>query len=169
MVFSQDLQLRYTWTNSSGPFFRKNLGRTDAEIFPGDEGSRLTAIKEEVLRTGTEAHTEVSLTVEGKKRYFDLLAEPVLDCGGKALGVLSSAVETTPLKEMIFRLQQALDEIQVLRGLLPIRASCKRIKDAHDTWQVLEKYLQDHTEAKFSHGICPDCMRKLYPEYCSQK
>jgi PAS domain S-box-containing protein len=168
MVFSQDLQLRYTWANSSAPFFRKNLNHTDAEIFPGDDGTRLTAIKEEVLRTGIETHTEVSLTVEGKKRYFDLLAEPVLDCGGKALGVISSAVETTPLKETILRLQQALDEIRVLRGLLPICASCKKIKDEHETWQVLEKYLQDHTEAKLSHGICPDCMRKLYPEYCPQ-
>jgi PAS domain S-box-containing protein len=168
VVFSQDPQLRYTWANSPAPFFRENLGRTDAEIFPGDEGARLTAIKEEVLRTGIEAHTEVALTVEGKKRYFDLVAEPVLDCGGKALGVLSSAVETTPLKQTIFRLQQALDEVQVLRGLLPICASCKKIKDEHETWQVLEKYLQDHTEAKLSHGICPDCMRKLYPEYCSQ-
>jgi len=168
MVFSQDLQLRYTWTNSSGPFFRKNLGRTDAEIFSGDEGARLTAIKEEVLRTGIEAHTEIAVTIQGKERFFDLIARPAR-ARGKLVGVLSSAVETTPLKEMIFRLQQALDEVQVLRGLLPICASCKKIKDEHETWQVLEKYLQDHTQAKFSHGICPDCMRKLYPEYCSQE
>jgi hypothetical protein len=167
VVFSQDLRLRYTWVNSSALVFRKSyIGRTDAEIFGGEDGAQLTAIKEEVLRTGIESHTEVALMLEGRKRYFDLVVEPVRDTGGKLLGVLCSAVETTSLKETIVRLQQALDEVQVLRGLLPICASCKRIKDEHETWQVLETYLQDHTEAKFTHGICPDCMRKLYPEYC---
>ena len=166
VVVSQDLQLRYTWINSSAMVVtrEKYIGRTDAEIFPGEDGARLTAIKEEVLRTGIESHTEVTLTWEGKLRYFDLVVAPAR-AGGKLLGVLCSAVETTSLKEVIARLQQALDEVQVLRGLLPICSSCKRIKDEHETWQVLEAYLQDHTEAKFTHGICPDCMRKLYPEY----
>ena len=165
VVFSQDLQLRYTWVPTkliADP--DKFLGRTDAEVFGGEDGARLTAIKEEVLRTGIESHTEVTLTWEGELRYFDLVVEPVR-AGGQLLGVLCSAVETTSLKGTIVRLQRALDEIQVLRGLLPICASCKKIRDEHDRWQVLETYLQDHTEAKFSHGICPDCMRKLYPDY----
>ena len=137
---------------------------TDAEVFGGEDGARLTAIKEVVLRAGIESHNEVTLTWEGNLRYFDLVVEPAR-AGGKLLGVLCSAVETTSLKGTILRLQRALNEVQVLRGLLPICASCKKIRDEHDRWQVLETYLQDHTEAKFSHGICPDCMRKLYPDY----
>jgi len=164
-VFSQDLRLRYTWVNLSAPRYRKYLGCTDAEIFGGEDGARLTAIKEEVLRTGIESHSEIALTFEGEKRYFDLVVQAVHDAKGKPLGLLSTAVETTALEETIARLQQALDEIHVLRGLLPMCASCKRIKDEHETWQVLEVYLQNHTEAKFTHGICPECMRKLYPEY----
>jgi hypothetical protein len=62
--------------------------------------------------------------------------------------------------------QEALNEVRVLSGLLPICASCKKIKDERDRWQPLEGYIQSRSEAKFTHGICPDCMRKLYPEYC---
>jgi hypothetical protein len=80
------------------------------------------------------------------------------------LGLLGSAVETSDLKETIVKLQNALNEVQVLKGLLPICARCKRIKDEHERWQVLEVYLQAHSEAKFTHGICPDCLQKLYPD-----
>ena len=106
--------------------------------------------------------------LKGVRRYFDLVVKPLRDPRGKLVGLLCSAIDITSLKETIARLQQALDEVQLLKGLLPICASCKRIKDEHETWQVLEAYLQDHTEAKFTHGICPDCMRKLYPEYHSR-
>ena len=165
VVFSQDLQLRYTWINSPYLFPREIfLGRTDAEVFGGEDGARLMAIKEQVLRTGKESHTEVTVSVNGVTHYFDLAAEPLLDPSGKLLGLLCSAIETTILKDTIIRLQNALNEVQVLKGLLPICANCKRIKDQRGTWQVLESFLQAHSEAKFSHGICPDCLRKLYPE-----
>ena len=100
--------------------------------------------------------------------YFDLVVQPLSDSKGKLLGLLCSAIDITSLKEMIIRLQEALNQVQLLSGLLPICASCKKIRDEHQTWQPLEGYIQGHSEAKFSHGICPDCMRKLYPEYCSQ-
>jgi hypothetical protein len=165
VVFSQDLQLRYPWINSPYLFPRENfLGRTDAEVFGGEDGARLTAIKEQVLRTGKESHTEVTVLVNGVTHYFDLVVEPLLDPSRKLLGLLCSAIETTFLKETIIRLQNALNEVQVLKGLLPICANCKRIRDQRGTWQVLESFLQAHSEAKFSHGICPDCLRILYPE-----
>jgi len=144
------------------------LGRTDAEIFGGDDGARLTSIKEEVLRTGIESHAEITVTLKGVRRYFHLVVEPLRDPRGKPVGLLCSAVDTTSLKETILKLQQALDEVQALKGLLPICASCKRIKDENEKWQILEVYIQAHSGAKFTHGICPDCMRKLYPDYCPQ-
>ena len=63
-------------------------------------------------------------------------------------------------KETIVRLQEALNEVQLLSGLLPICACCKKIKDEHKVWQPFESYTSAHSEAKFSHGLCPDCMRK---------
>jgi PAS domain-containing protein len=169
VVFSQDLRLRYTWINSPRLLPRENyLGHTDAEVFGGEDGAQLTAIKKEVLRTGVESHSEVTVTLKGVRHYFDLVVEPLRDSEGKLLGLLGSAIETTLLKETITSLQQALDEVQMLRGLLPICAYCKKARDERGTWQVMEVYLQKHSEVKLSHGICPDCLRKLYPEYCPQ-
>ena len=60
-------------------------------------------------------------------------------------------------------LERALQEVKVLRGLIPICASCKSIRNDQGSWQHLEEYLQEHVEAEFSHSICATCMKKLYP------
>jgi hypothetical protein len=144
------------------------LGRTDAELFGDEDGARQTAIKEEVLRIRSESHAEVTLSLKGERHHFDVVVEPLRDLKGQVVGVLGSAVDTTSLKETIAKLQQALNEVQLLKGLVPICASCKRIRNERGTWEVLEVYIQAHSEAKFSHGMCPECMRKLYPEYSPQ-
>jgi hypothetical protein len=59
-------------------------------------------------------------------------------------------------------LQKALASIKILQGLLPICASCKKIRDDKGYWKQLEVYIRDHSEADFSHGICPECVEKLY-------
>ncbi|MDM8549658.1 GAF domain-containing protein [Desulfobacterales bacterium HSG2] len=59
-------------------------------------------------------------------------------------------------------------EIKTLRGLIPICSFCKNIRDDKGYWQVLEKYIQEHSEAKFSHGVCLDCLKKHYPEVYEQ-
>lgn len=62
------------------------------------------------------------------------------------------------------RLQATLDQVNQLSGLLPICASCKKIRDDKGYWNEIEAYIQDHSEADFSHGICPECAKKFYPE-----
>jgi hypothetical protein len=61
-------------------------------------------------------------------------------------------------------LQTALDTIKTLHGIIPICASCKKIRDDRGSWNQLETYISEHTDAAFTHGICPDCARRLYPE-----
>ena len=61
-------------------------------------------------------------------------------------------------------LEQAMDKVKQLRGMLPICSNCKNIRDDQGYWNQIETYLRDHSEAEFSHSICPDCARKLYPE-----
>lgn len=61
--------------------------------------------------------------------------------------------------------EKALADVKVLRGMLPICASCKQIRDDDGYWSQIEVYIRDHSQAVFSHGICPTCARKLYPEY----
>jgi DNA-binding response OmpR family regulator len=60
-------------------------------------------------------------------------------------------------------LQKALKEVKVLRGLIPICASCKKIRNDGGFWQQIEEYLGEHSEAEFSHGLCQPCIKKLYP------
>ena len=67
-------------------------------------------------------------------------------------------------KRLIAELQQALHDVKTLSGLLPICASCKKIRDDHGYWQQAEEYISDKSDAKFSHSLCPDCIKKLYPE-----
>jgi PAS domain S-box-containing protein len=67
-------------------------------------------------------------------------------------------------QKLIVDLKKALKEVKKLSGLLPICASCKRIRDDKGYWNQLEDYIQKHSEAEFSHGVCPDCTKKLYPE-----
>jgi CheY-like chemotaxis protein len=61
-------------------------------------------------------------------------------------------------------LETALDKVKLLSGMLPICANCKKIRDDQGYWQEVEVYVRDHSEADFSHGLCPDCIRKLYPD-----
>jgi DNA-binding response OmpR family regulator len=68
------------------------------------------------------------------------------------------------LAAKVEELSQALDQVKTLRGIVPICANCKKIRDDTGYWNQVEVYVRDHTEAEFSHGICPDCMKKLYPE-----
>ena len=65
-------------------------------------------------------------------------------------------------------LRMTLDEVRELKGLLPICASCKKIRDDEGYWHEIERYVGSRSKAEFSHGICPDCMRKLYPEFSAR-
>jgi two-component system, response regulator PdtaR len=66
-------------------------------------------------------------------------------------------------------LEQALEDIQTLRGLIPICASCKKIRDDKGYWQQVEVYVAEHTLAEFSHGLCPECAVRLYPDIFSEE
>lgn len=61
--------------------------------------------------------------------------------------------------------ERAVSEVKTLRGLLPICAGCKKIRDENGLWRPVESYIHEHSEADFSHGLCPECMEKIYPGY----
>jgi len=71
----------------------------------------------------------------------------------------------TELQTRNEQLQAALDKVKLLSGLLPICSNCHRIRDDEDNWHDVAVYVRDHSEADFTHGICPPCARKLYPEF----
>lgn len=90
---------------------------------------------------------------------------------------LRSAIEIAVVKHqaakeretLIAQLQKALKEVKTLSGLLPICASCKKIRKDDSTWQQIEDYIASHSEANFTHGICPECAHRLYPELYKNK
>jgi hypothetical protein len=75
------------------------------------------------------------------------------------------AERTAAAEERARELQEALANVKTLRGLLPICASCKMIRDDQGYWHQVEMYVKERSEAEFSHGICPECARKLYAPF----
>lgn len=67
-------------------------------------------------------------------------------------------------QRMEYDLLTALEEVKTLQGIIPICSSCKKIRDDQGIWNQIEAYISTHSEAEFSHGICPECVKKLYPD-----
>jgi len=70
---------------------------------------------------------------------------------------------------LIQQLQQALEEVKQLRGIIPICAHCKKIRNDDGFWMQVEHYISDHSEAEFSHGLCPVCMNEMYPHLSEEE
>lgn len=85
---------------------------------------------------------------------------------GHEVNTLKKEAEIHRLKNI--ELRAALEHVKKLSGLLPICANCKNIRDDSGYWQDVAVYIRDHSEAEFSHGICPDCMEKLYPDFSDE-
>lgn len=136
-----------------------------------------------LLRAGNESALADMEIAEGKLKRQHLVRNYLVVCF--ALLALLAAVlynrfrmkkrAHDTLKELNARnekqkleLQQALDEIKTLSGLLPICSHCKNIRDDQGYWQQIEQFIGEHSEAKFSHGICPDCITKHYPKYAGR-
>jgi len=83
--------------------------------------------------------------------------------------IFTNALERKRAEEALLRerdkLQGALAKIKTLSGMLPICAHCKKIRDDKGYWSQIEEYIRDHSEAQFSHGICPECAKEHFPEF----
>ena len=67
-------------------------------------------------------------------------------------------------EKLIADLQDAIAKVNTLKGLLPICANCKKIRDDKGRWEQIESYIREHSEAELTHSICPECAKKLYPD-----
>lgn len=112
---------------------------------------------------------------EGGTVWLEVSKQPLI-IDGTVSGLIGVARDITPRvaleterEKLITDLQDALANIKRLKGLLPICASCKKVRDDKGYWQQIEAYVSEHSDAEFSHGICPDCAERLYPGYKSKK
>jgi len=131
-----------------------------------------------VLRgTGEYACESLKVGNPGEEdRSFIVIAKPLLDAEGKPAGVIESFQDITDRKRvererehLIEELRKSMEKVKLLSGYLPICASCKKIRDDKGYWTQVEAYIRSHSEVEFSHGICPECMHKLYPELAEKE
>lgn len=115
--------------------------------------------------------SQVALELPQSGTHLDLRLVPLQEPGGPMLGRLLLVRDVTARvkaererEQVIQALQQALGDIRVLRGMLPICSSCKKIRDDGGYWRQIEVYIRDHTDAEFSHSLCPECVTRLYPD-----
>ena len=107
---------------------------------------------------------------DGKDNVIEYTAVPIKIQGKMiTIGIDRDITERRRIEEereqLIKKLQTALADVKTLSGLVPICANCKQIRDDKGFWTQVESYIQERSQARFSHGICPDCMRKLYPNF----
>ena len=88
---------------------------------------------------------------------------------GSIMDITERKIAENEKEKLITELQEALDKVKLLSGFLPICASCKKIRDDQGYWKQIETYIHENSEAKFSHGICPDCAKELYPEFINDQ
>lgn len=129
----------------------------DVELMenPGEQ------IYESKVRSGTENEANV---IFHKATYHD--------ANGNVAGMIGVILDITELRQaererekLITELREAFNKVKQLSGFLPICATCKKIRNDSGYWQQIDTYIRDHSEAVFSHSICPDCSRKLFAEY----
>ena len=148
------------------------LGKTDAELFPSEtaravEENDLSVLNDECTRE----IEEIVPTPDGKSRYW-LSHKFVLrdgdgqrQIGGLSFDITERKQAEQERERLLSELRDALSAVKTLKGLIPICASCKNIRDDEGYWKQIEFYLCEHSELEFTHGICPACLERLYPDF----
>ena len=142
----------------------------DGSDFLGDSHPAMMA-----LRTGKTVNDEIMGVFHPNTntyRWLKINAVPEYKVGErKPYQVYTTFKDITDLKnaeekreQLIGELKEALSKVKILSGLLPICASCKKIRDDMGHWSQMESYIRERSEADFSHGICPECAKRLYPD-----
>jgi PAS domain S-box-containing protein len=137
-----------------GPLYPRNVPHIQAVL----RGEKQLFERRVVLPDGSEREVLVAYTPDfedGSVRGFSVFVTDVT-----TLREREAALART-LKER----DEAIAEAIALRGLLPICAGCKSIRDNNGTWHTVERYVEERTAVSFSHSMCPDCMRKWYPDH----
>ncbi|MGH1362536.1 MAG: response regulator [Calditrichia bacterium] len=145
-------------------------GKSLIDIYPKEQVETLFSIIQQTIRTGIAQNHEFSIEVKNETFYYENRIAP---CGEeKVLSVvrdITARVRAAQEKEWLLQeFQDALARIKTLNGLIPICATCKKVRDDKGYWNRIEEYITTHSEAEFSHGVCPGCMEELYSEHMTK-
>jgi PAS domain S-box-containing protein len=121
------------------------------------------------------SNDEVFMRKDGAMLPVAVVTSPIWE-EGKVVSAVTAFRDISRQKELeqersqlILAYEDALNNIKTLKGLVPICASCKKIRDDKGFWNHIEVFIQQRTDAEFSHGICPDCAKRLYPDYVKEE
>jgi len=143
------------WLEFTGRTLEEEIGNGWAEGVHRDDLGRCLQIYRAAFEKRIAFEMEYRLRRhDGTYRWIFDRGVPFYDDNGNFAGFIGSCIDIT-------------EKVQQLRGLLPICSSCKAIRDDQGYWKQLEAYISEHTEANFSHGLCPPCAQRLYPEFFS--
>ena len=152
------------------------LGNDVADLFASRDIKSLADVTSMIDLTKGETGEFIVVRNNGTRFYVEVSSSTVANDVGQIVGAMASFVDITRRKQtemeredLIRQLQTALAKIKTLRGLVPICASCKKIRDDKGFWHQVEVYVRDHSTAQFSHSICPDCARTLYANSVANK
>jgi PAS domain S-box-containing protein len=144
---------------------KSTIGKRLIDLLPGQ------AQLEDILSDNKNGFCELQLNYSNQQHYFEVkvtsLSREITGDSGKSVlfhDITERKVIELEREKLVNDLRNALSEVKTLHGLLPICSHCKKIRNDQGYWQHVEEYVRQHSEAEFSHGICPDCMAKLYPE-----
>ncbi len=146
--------------------------KEDGSSLPAEECPSL-----KVMKTGERAvvDNDVFLRKDGTLLPVSYISAPIIE-GGTVTAAVIAFRDITQRKQieaeremLIIDHMEALSKIKTLSGMLPICASCKRIRDDDGYWNQIESYIRDHSDAEFSHSICPECAQRIYPEFYRKK
>ncbi len=150
---------------------RDVIGKDDYQMVWRDQAELYRADDFQVIESGQSRLLieEPQTTPEGTTITLLTSKVPLRDAAGRITGVLGTYMDISDRKRMEdaleeerARLQQALADVRTLRGIVPICSLCKRVRDDQGYWKQVETYVSHHSEALFSHGICPRCSETLY-------
>lgn len=117
-----------------------------------------------VFETGQPSRVIHQHKLPAEEDYWEeIFASPLKDKSGQIVYVIEELRDITEILKEREILQQLKAGLNILEGILPICANCKKIRNEKGCWEMIESYISAHSEADFSHGICPGCMGKLYP------
>ena len=150
----------------------KWIGRSDAELFGAEQARSLEENDLSVFNDERSLEVEEKVpTPDGKSQYWIshkfLLRddEGRRQIGGLAFDITARKHAEYERERLLSELQEAVSAVKTLKGLIPICASCKNIRDDEGYWKQIEFYLCEHSELEFTHGICPACLERLYPDF----
>lgn len=142
-------------------------------LMPHGEQKELSDIRDVIERGRRVERIETTrMRRDGKQIDVSITVSPIKNDEGGIHGASIVLRDITERKQqekerlrLIDELKEALKRVKTLNGLLPICASCKKIRNDGGYWEQVETYIRSRSNAEFTHGICPDCVRLLYPEY----